>query len=321
MKSPQIFDTQATTLPLLRYLVAIAEHQHFGRAAEACSVAQPTLSEQINRWEKRMGVSLCTRSNRGVQLTPQGQVLAAQARAIVAALEQFEASAGPGEPPFFGPIRMGIIMSLGSALLPLIGPLIERRYPQLHWPVVEGLTSPLLADLSQRDIDCVVLARVPEIDPLLPQEPLFNEPFVAALPSTHPLAQQESVSPEELARENLLLLEDGHCLRGQALEICGLSQSAQSGADYRAASLETLHQLVALGHGVTLLPELYALNARHDTRLALRPVSGGQAQRQHVLVWRHNDHRTAGFQALAALMRSVQDHLHQGLRPLSQVAP
>ncbi|TVR47300.1 MAG: LysR family transcriptional regulator [Planctomycetota bacterium] len=297
-----IFDPKATTLPVLRYLVALDEHDHFGRAAAACSVAQPTLSEQISRYERRLGVELVQRLGRGAELSALGRQLAAQARDILNRLQTLEASAGPGEPPFYGPIRMGVIMSLGSSLLPHIGPAIEEAFPKLRWPVREGLTSGLLADLAAGEVDCVVLASVPEIDDSYAQEHLLREEFFAALPATHPFAAAASVDAQELARDQLLLLDDGHCLRGQALAVCGLA-SGGPGGDFRATSLETLRQLVALGHGVTLLPRLTAELSKHDPRLALRPLRAPGGHRDIVMIWRRGEMREEGFRQLAAVMR------------------
>ncbi|TVR08375.1 MAG: hydrogen peroxide-inducible genes activator [Planctomycetota bacterium] len=299
-----IFDPKATTLPVLRYLVALDEYGHFGRAAAACAVAQPTLSEQISRYEQRLGVELVQRSGRSSELSPLGRSLAAQAREILYRLQALEQSAGPGDPPFYGPIRMGVIMSLGSSLLPHIGPAIEEAFPRLRWSVREGLTGGLLADLAAGEVDCVVLASVPEIDDAYAQEHLFREEFIAALPVDHPFAAAGSVDAQELARDQLLLLEDGHCLRGQALAVCGLANSG-TGGDYRATSLETLRQLVALGHGVTLLPRLTAEQSANDPRLVLRPLSEPGGHRDIVMIWRRSEIREEGFRQLAAVVRDT----------------
>ncbi len=311
-RTPPIFDPKATTLTVLRYLVALDDHRHFGHAAAACLVAQPTLSEQVTKWEKRMEIKVFERTPELVP-TAIGQRVIAEARRVLAGLERLEAIAGPGQPPFFGPVRLGVIQSLGPYLLPVAGPAIERQFPTLAWPVREGLTEGLLADLVARDLDVLALAVVPGLPSDLVVARIATERFQVALPAAHPLAAEATLTPDDLLGESLLLLDDGHCLRDQVVEVCGRRPSHQAGADYRAASLETLRQLVLLGRGITLLPALAAQAAEGDARLALRPLSEGH--RTLALVWRRGDHREAGFQRLAEVLRVAV--AKAGLAPLS----
>jgi LysR family hydrogen peroxide-inducible transcriptional activator len=298
------FDPKATTIPVLRYLVAVAEHGHFGRAAQACAVAQPTLSAQVAQWERRMRVQVFERASGGVRVTPAGERVIAEARALLGGLKRLEDAAVSGKPPFFGPVRLGVIPTVGPYLLPLIAPALEKAFPELELPIHEAQTDELLEALDRDRIDAALLAVLPEVGAGRVVEPLFDEPFVAALPSRHPLAKHPKVAPEDLARERLLLLDQGHCLRDQALELCRLRGDEQRpGADYRATSLETLRQLVAAGVGCTVLPALAVGYGGEDERIAMRPLTLKKGSRTIALVWRASDPRGDAYRTLSPVIR------------------
>jgi len=304
---PAVFDPKATTIPVLRYLVALADHGHFGRAAKACAVSQPTLSAQLARWEQRMGITAFERGGSAVKPTVLGERVVQAARRALAALEQVEVAAVPGKPPFFGPVKIGIIQSLGPYLTPRLGPVMERHFPDLEWPLIEGLTAGLVGELLNRDLDLVILALGVDLPAGLETIAVCDEPFIAAVPARSPLATKKQVAVGDLAKERLLLLDDGHCLREHVLEACRLRRDRVAGADYRAASLETLRALVAQGRGVTLLPALATVGVPEDPRLRLVPLAG-KAQRALGLAWRKGDDRAEGFRRIGALIaEAVED--------------
>ncbi|OHE87492.1 MAG: DNA-binding transcriptional regulator OxyR, partial [Lysobacterales bacterium RIFOXYA1_FULL_68_6] len=227
----------------LKYLVALADHKHFGRAAAACYVSQPTLSTQIKKLEDELGVPLVERAPRKVMLTPAGRDAAERARRIVAEVEQMKEAARRSQDPEAGTVRLGLFPTLGPYLLPHVVPRIRARFPHLELLLVEEKSDVLLSRLREGRLDAGLLA-LPVADDQLHTEFLFEEPFVLAVPESHPLAQRGSLTLAELSQQQLLLLEDGHCLREQALDVCRLS-GANEKSEFRATSLETLHQMVA----------------------------------------------------------------------------
>lgn len=239
----------------LRYLVAVADHRHFGRAAEACFVSQPTLSTQIKKLERELGVELFERHPRQVLLTAAGEQVLQHARRAVAEADGIREVARQARDPESGSLRLGIFPTLGPYLLPHIVPALHQRFPHLELLLVEEKTEVLLQRLHDGVLDVAMLALPVEGDHLH-TEPLFDEHFVLAVPADHPLASRKrSVNLSVLAGEQLLLLEEGHCLRAQALSVCHLNGAAERHG-FRATSLETLRQMVASGGGITLLPEL-----------------------------------------------------------------
>ena len=244
------------TLQDLRYVVTLAETRNFARAAKACYVSQPTLSTQIKKLEGELGLALFERTNKRVMPTPAGFELIAQARVVLEEAEKLQQMAQQALDPMAGPLRLGVIPTLGPYLLPHIVPRLRAAYPRLSLYLREDLTGNLIEQLRSGSLDAILLA--------LPIHPdgleiiaLFQEPFVMALPKDSPLAGKAEVMETDLMGVPLLLLEDGHCLRDQALAVCGLPQPRGS-EDFRASSLETLRQMVAAGVGCTLLPALAA---------------------------------------------------------------
>jgi LysR family hydrogen peroxide-inducible transcriptional activator len=239
----------------LQYLVAVADHRHFGRAAEACFVSQPTLSTQLKKLEQELGVELVERNPGNVMLTDAGERIVERARFLLREADDIREIARRTREPESGSIRLGLFPTLGPYLLPHVVPVVRDRFSRLELLLVEEKTEEVLRRLRAGQLDAGVLA-LPVFDDQLDHEVLFDEDFVLAVPRSHPLASREGPVPTSvLAGESVLLLEDGHCLREQALSVCSLSGAAER-QGFRATSLETLRQMVAAGVGVTLLPEL-----------------------------------------------------------------
>jgi LysR family transcriptional regulator, hydrogen peroxide-inducible genes activator len=264
----------------LRYLLAVAEHEHFGRAAEACGISQPTLSVQIRKLEDLLGVALFERSSKTVTPTPACDQLIGHVRAAVAEADAILALASGLRDPLAGRIRLGVIPTLAPYLLPLIFAPLREALPALEVEPWEDQTSALLKRLHAHELDAALLA-TEVIGPDLESRPLFDEPFLAALPPEHPLAVRNVVAEADLA-EDILVLADGHCLRDQALEACG-GNGALNGT-LRATSLSTLLNMVAAGYGTTLIPAL-AAGAAQDTGIVLRPLAA-RVGRTIRIAWR-----------------------------------
>lgn len=301
----------------LRYLVAVAERRHFGRAAEACHVSQPTLSAQLKKLEDSLGVTLFERGSKGVAVTPIGEEILRHARQVLEQADAIVEIASARRGQLVGPLRLGIIPTLGPYLLPFVLAPIGKKFPDLKLILNEDLTGNLVAQLKAHEIDAAVLA-LPlgegEFDAL----PLFDEPFWIAYPPGHPLAAKKKVSERDLRDANLLLLAEGHCLRDQALSVCGRNGRGGEGglADLRASSLETLRQMAAAGHGCTLLPALAMGASRRGGRLEARPLELPKAERRIGLVFRKSFPRRAGLETLA---RFILGKLPDSVRPLDGV--
>lgn len=244
------------TLQDLRYVVTLAETRNFARAAEACFVSQPTLSTQIKKLEDELGLALFERTNKRVMPTSAGFELIAQARVVLEEAEKLQQMAQQALDPMAGPLRLGVIPTLGPYLLPHLVPQLRANYPRLSLYLTEDLTANLIERLRTGSLDTILLA-LPIQTAGLELIELFREPFVMALPKDSPLAGKSEVMETDLMGVPLLLLEDGHCLRDQALAVCGLPQPRGT-EDFRASSLETLRQMVAAGVGCTLLPAMAA---------------------------------------------------------------
>jgi LysR family hydrogen peroxide-inducible transcriptional activator len=303
------------TLRELRYLIALADRAHFGRAAEDCHISQPTLSTQIRKLEDYLGVSLIERNSKSVCLTPVGEEVVRSARQIVAQADALLASTRVPRGPLEGRLSIGIIPTLGPYFLPSFIPLTKSHYPRLQLVVHEDLTQHLLERLRGYQIDAALLA-LPLENHDLDYVPLFDEPFWFACPSQHPLATADWVSEESLRDETLLLLADGHCLRGQALAACGRQAEPEEGSDdFRAVSLETICQLVAAGLGCTLLPALAAQRVQSpNPSLAIRPMRSQNDSRRIGLVWRRGYPKA---QELALLAKLVRENAPEGTRPIT----
>jgi LysR family hydrogen peroxide-inducible transcriptional activator len=292
----------------LRYLVAVADHRHFGRAAAASFVSQPTLSMQIKKLEQELGVELVERGGRQIVLTDAGERVVERARAILDEAEAIGGIAQQARDPEAGSIRLGIFPTLGPYLLPHVIPAVHARFPRLELLLVEEKTDDVLRQLHAGALEVGVLA-LPAGDNRLHQETLFREDFVLAVPAGHHLdepvsAAEVGVDVGALAGEDMLLLEEGHCLRDQALSVCELN-GARERRGFRATSLETLRQMVAAGVGITLLPELAVrppVVPSPDVRL-LR-FSEPVPHRTIGMLWRRSSVRSGLLQELAEIVRS-----------------
>ncbi len=270
----------------LEYLVAVADHRHFGRAAQACFVSQPTLSTQIRKLESDLGVELIERNPRSITLTEAGRAVVDHARAALAEADEIRAIARQAVDPEAGSLRVGIFPTLAPYLLPHVVPAINERFPRLELLLIEDKTDALVARLSDGTLDAGMFAQ-PVHAGNFHVEPLFDEEFVLAAPESHPLVADASpVSADALAGEDLLLLEEGHCLRDQALEVCRLTGAAER-RGFRATSLSTLAQMVSAGVGVTLLPELAVRPpVPENPRIELRRFTPPVPHRSIALYWR-----------------------------------
>lgn len=290
----------------LKYLVALADLRHFGKAADACFVSQPTLSTQIRKLEDELGVVLVERAPRKVMLTAAGLDVVQRARRIVADVEQMREAARRSRDPESGTLRLGVFPTLGPYLLPHVVPTLRARFPQLELLLVEEKSDELLQRLREGKLDAALLA-LPLHDDQLHAEFLFEEPFVLAAPQQHPLARRSALDAAELSDETLLLLEDGHCLRDQALDVCRLS-GARERSGFRATSLETLRQMVAAGVGVTLLPALSVHEPIvQPANIRLVPFRGTAPSRRIALVWRKSS-------ALDAFLHQLGDAIGSATR-------
>jgi LysR family hydrogen peroxide-inducible transcriptional activator len=286
------------TLTQLRYLVAVADHGHFGRAAEACGVSQPTLSAQLRKLEDYLDAPLVARGGGPARLTPLGERVLERARRMLDLAEEVKGAARRACEPLVGPFRIGVIPTLCPYFLPWALPALRARFPRLELITRELRTEDALTELRRRGLDAAVVAE-PATDAALRTEPLFSEPFLAALPADHPLAGRAAVSAAALAGERVLVLEEGHCLRDQTLAYCETTAPDPAGA--RATSLETLLGLVAVGEGVTLAP---ALAAQGRLAPAMRPLSPPAARRL-VLVSAAASARRSEMRLLADALREA----------------
>ena len=252
----------------LRYFAAVVEHRHFGRAAEACNVSQPTLSSQLRKLEDELGVTLLERTNKRVDLTPVGRQILEHAQRALAETAQIESVARAARDPLIGALRLGVIPTLAPYLMPLIFGPLQKSYPGLEIELWEDQTRLLLEGLRSHRLDAALIAS-PSGSQEFTEIPLFAEPLLAALPPNHPLSTRKTVDESALAPD-LLVMADGHCLANHSLAACGAKAGLQSAM--QAATLETLVNLVAAGYGTTLIPSLAATSLAHRG-IQLRPLT------------------------------------------------
>jgi len=291
------------TLQELRYVVALADAGHFGRAAEACFVSQSTLSTQIKKLEDYLGIVLFDRSLKNVSLTPAGHEIVDSARHIIEEANRICELSKQTKDPMVRSIHLGVIPTLGPYYLPHALPMVHEQFPKLRLLLREEMTPHVLAHLTEGKLDAGLLALpLPVDDPAMEAVPLFIEPFLAAVPAEHPLAAAKEIHLDELVHAGLFLLEEGHCLRNQALEACRLE--GLENEEIRATSLETLRQMVSMGLGVTLIPALAGMQS-HDvgTRVALRPLASPGASRIIGLVWRKRSFIAPTMETLAKFLK------------------
>jgi len=300
----------------LRYLVALAEHRHFGRAAEACNVSQPTLSSQIRKLETELGVMLLERTNKSVHMTPVGSQILVHAQRALEEAGHMEAVARAACDPLVGPLKLGVIPTLAPYLMPILLKPLRLAYPGLTIELWEDQTRALIDGLRNHRLDAALLA-TPSDSPEITEIALFNEPLLAALPMDHPLVERKIVHEESLAGE-MLVLAEGHCLAHQAWAACGKAAPASFGStasrgglrgSMQAATLETLVNLVAAGYGTTFIPAL-AAGSLGQRGIAIRPLAGGSSRTIRLA-------SRPGFprpQALRALEKTVR----RAIKPLER---
>ena len=293
------------TMKQLQYLVALADTEHFGRAAQRCYITQSTLSAGIRDLESVLGTPVAERSNRQVLMTRVGAQVAERAKVLLRDADEIMEVAKAGRDPMTGEIRLGVIPTIAPFLLPRVLPLLRERYPALTLYLREEQTAPLLARLEGGELEAALIA-LPYDTGGLRVETVMEDEFLFACGPAHPLAGRDEVPVEALEGEALLLLEEGHCLRGHALEVCGVGDR-RTRAQFEASSLHTLVQMVAAGIGVTLVPRL-AVEARilEGTRISLARL-GAPASRRIGLAWRRRSGRTEDFQLLAGALRELTD--------------
>ncbi|HKU80903.1 MAG TPA: LysR substrate-binding domain-containing protein [Candidatus Tumulicola sp.] len=296
----------------LTYLVAVERHGSVTRAAEACDVTQPTLSAQLAKIERELGVTLFERASRGLKPTDAGRAVLDHARRVLGAVDDLVAAAHDHLDPLGGTLRLGLIPTLAPQLLPHLLPAMETRLPRLVPTIVEEQTAPLLERLRAGTIEAAMIA-TPVDDDRLALVPLFDEPLLVALHAKHPLASRRAIAPSEVDPATLLLLSEGHCLRDQALAFCSEPSLGKSlSGDFRAASLETVLQLVEAGLGITLVPETYvAARQRRQSSIVFRPLKAPSATRPIGLAFRRSSARRAVLDELAKLTREIGAKSHR----------
>ncbi|MCB1519470.1 MAG: hydrogen peroxide-inducible genes activator [Hyphomicrobiaceae bacterium] len=291
------------TLKQLRYFDALARTQHFGRAAEMCSVTQPALSMQIRELEQSLGLELIERARTGARLTAKGRELADRAARILGDVRSLVEFAHHADQVLAGSLKLGVIPSIAPYLLPPLLPLVRTQFPDLELHVRETQTATLIDELINGKIDCMLLA-LPIDHQDIATEALFEDRFLLALPAQKKLSGRVRATPEMIANEHLLLLEEGHCLRDQALTYCSLTQVEQVDT-FGASSLSTIVEMVAAGYGITLLPEMCIGMEGRGRALTLMPFAEPQPKRLVGLGWRRTSPRTRDFQELGRLFKAA----------------
>ena len=291
------------TMKQLEYLVALADTRHFGRAAERCHITQSTLSAGIRDLEAVLGTAVAERSNRHVLMTRVGTTIAGRAKALLREAEEVMEVARAGRAPMTGEMRLGVIPTIGPFLLPRVLPALRERFPELTIYLREEQTASVLARLEDGELDAALIALPCETGDLAVDDILEDE-FLFACNRSHALAGAEAIPREALEGEQLMLLEEGHCLRGHALDVCGTGNT-KARAQFEASSLHTLVQMVAAGIGVTLVPRI-AVEARiaRGTGISLAPLAA-PASRRIGLAWRRTSLRAENFRIFAGALREL----------------
>ena len=292
------------TLTELRYVVAVARERHFGHAAQACFVSQPTLSVAIKKLEEELGVQLFERGPGEVSVTAVGQRVVEQAQRVLEEAARVKELAQAGHDPLAGTLRLGAIYTIGPYLLPKLIPVLRKKAPSMQLMIQENYTHRLGEMLKQGEVDAILVA-LPFAEPGVALRPLYDEPFLVALPLGHALEKKKHISAEELARESLLLLGAGHCFRDQVLDLCSTvhrGNRASLARTLEGGSLETIRQMVASGVGVTVLPSTAVQAGEGGELIRFRPFTRPVPDRRVVLAWRKSFPRP---QAVEALRRAI----------------
>jgi LysR family hydrogen peroxide-inducible transcriptional activator len=302
----------------LRFLCALAEQCHFGRAAESCAVTQSTLNEGIKELEARLGVSLFERSHRHVMLTPVGKEIATRAQRLLVDAEELVRWARNALEPLSGPLRLGIFPTVGPYVLPSLLPHLRTSLPKLKLYVREAPTTVLLDKLAGGELDILLVAIPYHLGDVEVME-ITEDPIVVAMPRNHPLCHHEVVSRDDLAREQLLLIEDGHCLRSHSLQACRIVDPVHNEV-FQATSLRTLVQMVAAELGITLMPQIAVDPELASTRnVVVRPLSPDRPFRTLVVAWRPTTSRDAEFKMFGNIVRECLTGSKRAFEPRSVV--
>lgn len=293
------------TLTELKYIVAVARERHFGHAAEACFVSQPTLSVAVKKLEEELELKLFERGGGDVTVTPLGEEIVRQAQQVLEQAQAIHEIAKRGKDPLAGPLRLGVIYTIGPYLLPGLVRQAIALTPQMPLMLQENFTTRLLDMLRTGELDCAILAE-PFPDTGLAVAPLYDEPFMVAVPKKHPLARRRSIPAEELKQETMLLLGTGHCFRDHVLEVCPEYARFSSDAEgirksFEGSSLETIKYMVSAGMGITVVPRL-SVAAQDDPLVAYVPLADPVPTRRVVLAWRRSFTR---YEAIAALRNAI----------------
>ena len=288
----------------LEYLVAIDDERHFNRAAERCFVSQPTLSGQLKKLEQELDVLLVERNTRKVLMTEVGSVIADQARKVLADIKTIRDIAGSYDNPMAGELNVGLIPTVAPYLLPIIMRPIKKQYPELKLWLHEYQTSVLLEKLKRADLDVLILALPVETEEFS-ELSLFNEAFELAVPMGTTLSKKQAISLDDIAHKEMLLLEEGHCLRGQALDVC-FTAGATENTGFHASSMETLRHMVGEGMGMTLIPEL-AVPVKQSKRdsISYVPFKEPKPSRQIGMLYRKGSYREKAFENIQGIIQTA----------------
>ncbi|MGZ5032151.1 MAG: hydrogen peroxide-inducible genes activator [Usitatibacter sp.] len=293
------------TLTELKYVVALAQERHFGRAAQKCFVTQPTLSLALAKLEDELGVRLFERNKNEVLVTARGQAIVEQARRVLDEVGKIQHLARGGKDQLSGALRLGVIPTIGPYLLPDLVPILRKRAPDMPLAIEENLTGNLAPMLREGELDVVIIA-LPFALPGVKTRVVYEEPFSVVVPEGHRWEHRKGVKPSELAEENLLVLNNGHCFRDQVLEACPGQSNTALPEGRAGSSLETIRNMVASGLGVSVLPAS-ALTARYSSRLLkVVPFSTPVPSRKVAIAWRMSFDRPMAVETLAAAILSVK---------------
>jgi LysR family hydrogen peroxide-inducible transcriptional activator len=303
------------TLTYLRYFVALARERHFGRAAERCRVSQPTLSVAIKKLEEGLGAQLFERAANDIKVTEIGRRIVAQAEKVLIDVNHIHEIATTGKDPLVGPLRVGVIYTIGPYLLPRLIPAVRQHAPHMPLIIHENYTANLTESLKRTDLDVIIIS-LPFTEPGIVTQSLYDEPFRVLLPARHPWAAQKEITPSMLADEQLLLLGAGNCFRDQVLEVCPDCQSVSDlQRTLEGSSLETIRHMVSTGLGVTVLPSTAADELEVSNSLvAVRPFAYPEPVRRIALAWRVTYPRSG---VVDMLRTAIMDCLLPGVHPVS----
>lgn len=287
----------------LEYLVVLSEYKHFRKAADACHVSQPTLSGQIRKLEDELGILLLERTSRKVLFTQSGMLLVQQARKILLEVQTFREMASNQGKEMSGPLHLGVIPTLGPYLLPCMLPVLEQGFPDLELYLYEAQTQALLEKLEMGQLDCAMLAQAPETGSFI-EVPMFKEKMMLAVSPKHPWASEASLPLSVLKDQEILMLDDGHCLREQTLDYC-FTAGARENSHFQATSLETLRNMVAANTGVTLMPQLAIINEGARKGVEYIPFSEPEPYRSVILAYRPGSPLRTRYERVAKIIQAA----------------